>query len=753
MGLGDRFKRAPRPDHASSVPPQQVGQRESAVQNPQPPIQYQGRHRSHQHLADATRFPSPPAPPVPSPAGKVWVPSGTSITAHGLTLPGGMFYVGPWLRAVGFDGPDPTLIDLRLPVAGPPDWSGSGMPPRPSYAAMSPTSRAAYLEWLADGRRDPRAFIGYVFLFFYGLERRVLLDCAAPGPARSDLASIRAELDRLLRLYGGHPSFRSSAEGLLEVVGLYSGHRPTHPPVRTAARWPAPLALRQGLGLFAAAGRPIPANWALTWLWFRPEIYARIPAPHCVAEHEHLFALRYSERFGDGIRVEPGGAPLLLEYSPANAGLPYLRLDLGLPDVFQLPGPSRSVAMVAEECADALAAYSRWLGRHPDGRGTLPAEAFLPRELVDMHTGPAAPLFAWASARLGAEETATVRAEELMALWPTDPGSGDRDLTKSATIQLAKLLGNGGFGVEPDPRLGGRLQTDGPVVLFRSAGEPTAAASTAYAASSALLHLAVVVSQVDGDVADAEQRRLLEHLETGLDLTNAERVRLRAHLQLLLLSGARLGDVSGRLTKLSVDQRTRIGKFLLTVAAADGTISADEVTILTRIYDLLGLDPADVASALEAATDFPAMQPVTVRTAAPAMDQHRLPRRDRASVQLDQAVIEKKIAETVEVSSLLATIFVDDPEPSVQPVAVVADRTVEAVSGLDLPHSGLLRALADKSRWTRTEFEEITETWGVLPDGAIDVLNDAAYEMAGDPIFDGEDPIKIDVEVLGEMLR
>ena len=63
-----------------------------------------------------------------------------------------------------------------------PDWEGRGLSYWPAYASIPSASRAAYLGWLADGRRFPAAPIGYVFLFFYGLERRTLV--AAPATRR-----------------------------------------------------------------------------------------------------------------------------------------------------------------------------------------------------------------------------------------------------------------------------------------------------------------------------------------------------------------------------------------------------------------------------------------------------------------------------------------------------------------------------------------------------------------------------------------
>lgn len=742
MGFGDLFQR-PRPGHGGVPAPPWPGRPGPGPGDP-----------SLRRLSGPA--PAGPARPADRP---VWVAPGVAITARGLVIPDGMLYVGWSLPAAAFDGPDPALIDLRLPVAGPPDWTGSGMGYWPSYSDIPPVSRAAYLEWLAGGRRDPHAYIGYVFLFFYGLERRVLIDCANPGPARSDLPAIRAEVRRLLGLYGHNHSFRGYAQRFLELVDVYSGEWQAAAPARAAERWPVPLALRRGLGRIAAQGVPVPADWALAWAWFHPETGPRTPARRCAAEYERLFAIRYRERYGAGLPVRPNKTAVLLEYNPASAGLRFVRLDLRLPNVFQLAGPTRKLAALADECTDALDAYSRFLGREPDGGRTLPAVALLPRELIDADAGPVAKLYAWANTQLGTAGSAVVRADDLIAHWPAQARTKNGRLTKKDATALAQLLGHRGIGIEPDPRMGGALPAEGAAVLFRCAGTPAAVASGAYAAASALLHLAVAVSQADGDVADAEREHLLAHLETGLDLSDAERVRLRAHLHWLLVTGAGLTAVKRRLVGLSAGQRARIGAFLVTVAAADGVISAAEVTMLNRIYGLLELNPDDVYGALHAAAapPAPAADPITVRPADPERTGYAIRRppppetTQDAGIRLDPAAVARKIAETAEVSSLLGSIFVEDDEPAPRPVPAMGP-AVESVAGLDTPHSGLLRALVGKHRWTRGEFEELAAIWGVLPDGAIDAVNDAAYDTAGDPLLEGDDPIQINTDVLGEML-
>lgn len=106
-----------------------------------------------------------------------WIPAGQSVEVAGFTIPDGMLYFG---TPGGSDWNAPKcVINPALSVArSSPDTAGQLMGYWPSYTTIPAQSRAAYLQWLAGGRQDPAAGIGYVFLYFYGLERRLLKDQA-----------------------------------------------------------------------------------------------------------------------------------------------------------------------------------------------------------------------------------------------------------------------------------------------------------------------------------------------------------------------------------------------------------------------------------------------------------------------------------------------------------------------------------------------------------------------------------------------
>jgi hypothetical protein len=58
---------------------------------------------------------------------------------------------------------------------------------------------------------------------------------------------------------------------------------------------------------------------------------------------------------------------------------------------------------------------------------------------------------------------------------------------------------------------------------------------------------------------------------------------------------------------------------------------------------------------------------------------------------------------------------------------------------VDGAHSGLLRALAQRDHWSAAEFAELAAGFGVLPAGALDVLNEAGIDAAGEPVADDDD--------------
>jgi len=683
----------------------------------------------------------------PAPDSARWVAEGESVVVAGYTITGGLLFMGENLRALNGYQTEPALIDPRLPVdRDDPNRAGTNVPYWPSYSTISPSDRAAYLEWLAGGRSDPETYIGYVFLFFYGLERRAL---AGPEPLETptpDLRAITREVERLLALYGPRSrSFAGYAGGFLSLFTVS-----TQDTARSYERQPPaglvagelPLLLKLGLGQAAADQRPLPAEWARAWVEATTPL--RTPATRCADEFRALFSVRYAEAFGGGLRLSSKRTKLAWTYRPASASFGgQFTVQLDVPDVTAQAQPLTKLVAVAERCCDDLDAYSRWLGRHGEASG-LATVALLPAEIAAGHVSEEVnALCRSLETAIGGGSQAVLDAGPLVSAWPS---GADGRLVKADAVLLAQALERRGYGLEPDVRFGGRVLTaPGHAVAFRlSTGTPTAA-SRAYEAATVLLHLAAVLATADDDVGEAEWGHVVEHLQAALHLTEAERARLTAHFTWLQLDPPGNAGIKKRVATVARPQRENIAKFLVTLAAADGRIAPAEVTALTKIYRLLGLDPQSAYRDVHALGEPLSEEPVTVRPLSPTRE-FAIPERPSAEapIALDMRRVARTLADTAAVTAILGEVFDEDDE--VVPQAGPEPRP--AVT----PDRALLSALGERAEWSRLEFERLAERLRLMPDGALERLNEAALDRFGAPVCEGDDPIVIDTTLIKEML-
>lgn len=124
---------------------------------------------------------------------------------------------------------EPSTIFTALPVTEPTDPDSVPRPGYyPSYADLTPEQRWIYLRWLEDISQPVN--IGYVFIYYYGLERQMLT---------GDFEAAFDEILALRAAHGGQPSFDLySRSGLLNaavarkderrIAFLYAAAPPDH---------------------------------------------------------------------------------------------------------------------------------------------------------------------------------------------------------------------------------------------------------------------------------------------------------------------------------------------------------------------------------------------------------------------------------------------------------------------------------------------------------------------------------------------
>jgi tellurite resistance protein len=454
--------------------------------------------------------------------------------------------------------------------------------------------------------------------------------------------------------------------------------------------------------------------------------------------------------------IEPNKTRLSLSYKPASRSF-YDKIDIDvgdLPDVIALQKPIKELEKLADLCIQELDPYSRWLGKNPGGRGSLEAIALLPPVMAMSHAAAETRILnEWLDATVNWSEPQVLKRSELIERWPSKRAEGSAD--RKMWVEVSKVLQMLGYGIEPDVRFQGLMgcRTDH-IVLFKLGEERMETASPEYLRATMMARFGIVIAAADGDISTTEITRLADMLETKLELSPVERLRLAAHLKLLSAEGSSLVAVKKKLEGIAQSQRESIAHVATLVALADGRVTKEESANLGKIYAVLGLNPNRVYEDLHSLgvdEGQPNSDVVTVRSATGGGKGYAIPAppkpEDNHRVILDRVRLEIKARETSEVAAILRFVFIDDQPPIPPPTTMDAG----AIAGLDHAHSSLLHRLIDRTTVGRADWESWCSQSGLLPDGAIDRINEAAWDICGGPLLEGEDAISIDHTALKEM--
>lgn len=684
-----------------------------------------------------------------------WICKDETITVSGHVIQGGMVYFAE--KADRTFNQEPSLINGQLPVqAAHVDLTEKITGYWPSYSGISPAARRGYLQWLSEGRSTPNVDIGYVFIFFYGLERRAVVDSITDDVARTELPSIVKEIKLLRMIYGENASFRNYASNLLNHIQLINVEPQTYlnaPPRVESGGLEMPMSLRLALGQMALDKHPLNAAWALAWVQTDPNISRRTSVSRCADQFEQLFVAQYSTRYPNGLVLNQNKTMLKTSYRSASSRLTVPDRALGnIPDVSVTSATRNKLQAIVEECTVILAPYSRYLGRNPEGASDLEGILQLP---VALWPAAAKDVIADLQRQVG-EEHLVMTFEDLAGRF----GSADA-LPRRTIVALARAFESLNIGFEPDVLSGSRTPKNPDTIILFAAGDDDASVRTTsdYHAAVVTLDLASAVAAADRETSSNEMALLGRHIDSWTHLGVTHRKRLKARLQIQILQPPTLASLKKKLSPLNADAKRAMASFLAHLAQADGNVSPTEVRLLERVYKTLELDPQLLYGDLHGAAIIP---PKLVSTApkfdaVPSSQQTGgVPRSSAAtqSFNLDMDKIAQLQRETAVVSALLAEVFSDEfPEPPAIVDSIKDQPTDNAatVHGLDTEHSAFLRMIVSRREWSRQELEDVATDMELMLDGALEQINDMAFERFDMPVSEGDDPIEINPDILEEL--
>jgi uncharacterized membrane protein YhaH (DUF805 family) len=653
-----------------------------------------------------------------------WVATPTNLSAGGVPFQGALIYFGTRPHNQRYEQ-HRSLINPNLEVSSNGrDWDGAAFSYWPNYSELTPEARRSYLKWISGSRSNPSTPIGYVFIYFYGLERRLVKD-----RSEADAPAIMGELRRLLAIYGDNHSFKNYCSALLDMGELLFGNvdeTPT-PTLDNRYSWELPIRLRVYLGKKVAAGQALDSNDALCWTLGHPLLYPRTPVTRCFSEFCKLWKVRFGEQFPNGLSFREPKARLNFQYRSASSEFSATATVDNLPDVGAISGPISKFELLLGSCSDELDPLSRFLGRNPAEKDSAIAGALLPKPLRDYagqsNFGQFSQFLSNASQQTGFAEVGI--PEIMAALGFRDAGKSDERRALHLK-RLPELFDAAGFGFEPDKRFGPApsLTEDMKLCVFPAErGGAVNANRPEYLAARTMAEIAALAARADDLVVDAEIASITADLVSLPEISDLDRSRLRAHAMALLANPSKLKAATKRLCELPENQREAALASAVRAVLADQLISPSEVRFLEGLYKALGLPQDEVYSRLHSGEASPKPAIKSALHSAPGLA------REATGTEIDHEKLARLKEETSAVSSMLASIFKED-ETLAQPVD--GENVVETeIAGLDAAHSGLLVRLTE-APLDSDAFEAICRKHKLLPSGAIETINDWAFDALDD---------------------
>ena len=622
-----------------------------------------------------------------------------------------------------------------------------------SYQRLNPVNRATYLQWLADGRQSDDILFHYVWLFYFGLERRLYWDQNVPNAERKVL------LEEVFNLYLRFGHIRHFAVCALECLQ------------RAAILYPqlAPLSRDQLLTIGLTRGdikfsllpkyliseaikkgEPLGAELAY---W-----YGRILSEEKNFSQYRNRELSVYERFINNFKelplkvrtVEPNTTTLSFEFKPANPGMiDCYHSHMGLTD----PLSYRSEPILDSAATLYFSACRRALEAHRVKKRQTQSQKDFERLMnEDDETFFQDPrintVFRFLFEALAKAPDRFFRVSELEeVLRPLHP-TGIKENDFSA------FLNRLGFTLLPNRKLTGTaLHPQFRFCLIHS----VLIEDETIRLWSDVIHVAARFIKNAGLLKEALFDLFDRYFQSNINLTTKQKNYLDLFMRWKLIV-----DFSGTLPKRTIDDHdlmTTILRFWFDCIRLEGVASAKNMKLLAQVIKKWQLDikdfnwitpePTHIAfhdTGLGETSDFsiPA-QPDgdssdESQSDSPSNSSDDQPELFAKSI-IDDTVFEQKLNETRLAQGILGTIFTDE--------APAIETKSESMTSND-PIKALFKTLLTQETWKFEDFEEQCKALDFMPYEALERINNLGFELldADYPIISEDDGVlTVDTEM------
>ncbi len=735
----------PQATRPETIPPRPARQTETAPRQPQTSP---GRVAS-----------SPPKPQQVRQQTPVWHGFNTPVDIAGRRIRDPLTFIAASCTGRA----EASCIYTNLEVAKPGSRTSVPLNYWPTYKDISPIQRSVYLDWLAADRQPLLADIGYVFIFFYGLERRILVDKKIDD-------EVLTELQRLIVQYKDSHSFLHYSSSLLAFAlarrGIESASPSQLDDLQSPYRYGDSEIVRPiRLAWYFLQNRPLSPDEAQKVVSEHYQAQKSVVVERLPKQLRSLFAEKYRARYGDGLVLRASKRDHRIQYQPGSSSISLSSVRDGLswvsiPNVLGIPSQFEPLVKIWNDCVEELRPLSRQVGKgvsvdsraaydllpDPPKRGTVHPDSQHWEIVASHHARPSG--------------VSVVPIAELATLIDIKTNG---KLTLRQSQEIARVARDVGFAIEPDSGRTGRAYSFDEYAAIYCATDQRSATEIGFVAASAVLECGFAMAMTDGTISSEEAAHVTQFIEQSFELDACAARRLDALRCLYLEHPPSVSKVGGRLAaSLNDEQRIALAHLLMSMAAVNGQVERSEVSGFKKLLRAIGIANEQADGFVKQLTTLVDV-PVEVYRAKPEAFGEALPRKgaDAPAIQvfLNQDRLREILNETAHVAHLLTEAMSEEgDEPAAEPELTEAKDAEEVVAkapledarfpGLDLRYHAIAAHLLQKAEWSKTEYDAAVRGFALFPSSTLEVLNEWADEQFGDVLIEDADVLIVQRELV-----
>lgn len=712
-----------------------------------------------------------------------WIGWQEKTTVHNRSISGGFFYLSERDSGeFGRGNPAEVILDKEAALSQTLPYSldcykDDSLGYWPSYSKLSIRCRGVYLDWLASTRDNPKIPLGYVFIYFSGLEYRIINEHKSVNDV--EFTTIYKEVVRLYNTYGNNYSFADFSSKFAsymralrpELIKSYDDSRIQETSSITNKA-------ESGVDLQIAKkirdDKPITPELALAWVKRSNQFSITTVHKRMESEFEFLFTDSFNTEFPNGLVLKNNGSSLSRVYKPSNSAISETVFPFSaLPNPQTYAVPFRKLMGIAERSGAALATASRYLGKTTNNRNSLDFIALLPPALIahkatdndSMMNG----LKDWTYRVLARDGGLTTTTE----LWSkikkplindSKTASSDDKSFQKDSRSMAAVLEALGYGVAPDNRYHDEdMSRFESIVLFKGWHEDDILVGPSYYDAKSIIALACVIAKTNEDKpnesVDLTQidvfgttDAIMAGIDKHLDITEYEVSSLRAYALWRLTNNNSKVQLKPKKDHFRTITDLEAANLIIEVAFSDANFNKHRINKAQKVYVYLGGSKSGLPSIIH-----------RLQTSGGIAGEEQ-----SSGAVLNFDKLKRYENETKNSAQMLNTVFSDDPETLIEPklnsdkantmTPIETPKQTDAAvlneaqdDGLDSAHRQLYQTLIQKEVWSRDEVAEMCKELNLMLSGAIETINDWSFDRIDEAVIEEDNDITIDIESVEEL--